>query len=58
MTDRLQHDIELQMVAASKGHIFTHDSSTNMPSVFARLSLPRQEESQRYGGEGSDSRDL
>ncbi|TKA65349.1 hypothetical protein B0A55_12682 [Friedmanniomyces simplex] len=41
-TERLQRDIELEIISASKGHVFTHDSSTDMSSVFARLSLQRQ----------------
>ncbi|KAK4551674.1 hypothetical protein LTR86_011005 [Recurvomyces mirabilis] len=39
MTDKLQRDNELDIISASKGHVFTHDSSTNMSSVFARLRL-------------------
>lgn len=39
MTDKLQRHNELEIISASKGHVFTHDSSTNMSSVFARLSL-------------------
>ncbi|TKA61205.1 hypothetical protein B0A55_12809 [Friedmanniomyces simplex] len=42
MTERLQRDIELEIVSASNSHVFTHDSSTNMSSVFAHLSLRRQ----------------
>lgn len=38
MTDHIQRDVELAIFSGSRGHIFTCDSSTNMSSVFARLS--------------------
>lgn len=39
MADRLQREVEIEITLASKGHVFTHDSSTDMSSVFGRLSL-------------------
>ena len=39
MADRLQRDIEIEIVSALKGHVFTHDSSTNMSSVFGSLGM-------------------
>ncbi|KAK5673989.1 hypothetical protein LTS10_013248 [Elasticomyces elasticus] len=39
MTDRLQRGIQLEIITASESHIFTHDSSTDMSSVFAGLSF-------------------
>jgi len=42
MADRLQRDIEIELISASKGHVFTHDSSTNMSSVLGRSSMHHQ----------------
>lgn len=42
MADRLQRDIEIELISASEGHVFTYDSSTNISSVLGRSSMQNQ----------------
>lgn len=39
MTSRLQSEIAIEISSASKGHAHTHDSSTDVSSIFAPLSV-------------------
>ena len=39
MTSRMQSDIAIEIFSASKGHVHTHDSSTDVSSIFAQLSV-------------------
>lgn len=42
MAKRMQRDIVIELTSASKGHVLTHDSSTNISSVLGRLSMYHQ----------------